>query len=145
MKKQILYLSIYIWWVILMRGMYLERDLNQIPGLKIMIINGLNENNEWRWLEQNERNRISSIKPKSCSFLFIHFLVIISSFHYTPIIFFHFTFSFVLFLYWLISLTTTRSPGCNPLTTSTNSKFESPNCTLRFTISSSDVITNKSY
>ena len=29
-----------------MRGMYLERDLNQIPGLKIMIINGLNENNE---------------------------------------------------------------------------------------------------
>ena len=34
--------------------MYLERDLDQILGLKIMIINGLNENNEWRWyLETN--------------------------------------------------------------------------------------------
>lgn len=39
----------------------------------------------------------------------------------------YFSFSLVLFLYSLISFTTTLSPGCNPLTTSTNSKFESPN------------------
>ena len=44
-----------------------------------------------------------------------------------------FSFSLFLFLYWLMSLTTTWSPGLRPETTSTYSKLESPSCTLRFT------------
>ena len=56
-----------------------------------------------------------------------------------------FSFSLFLFLNWLISLTTTRSPGCNPDTTSTNSKLESPSCTLRFTSWSSPSSTKSSY
>ena len=45
----------------------------------------------------------------------------------------------------LISLTTTLSPGCNPLNTSTYSKLESPNCILRFTSSLSELQTKSSY
>ena len=56
-----------------------------------------------------------------------------------------FSFSLFLFLNWLISFTTTRSPGCNPDTTSTNSKLESPSCTLRFTSWSSPSSTKSSY